>query len=145
MEIDFVQSTQEELQQARAAAKLVRPSLRATFENCIETYGSTGFSFRKPGEKGETAPAAASIPSEASPQELMNVDILTDTLGNRFTDIGNSRGWPGIETDFQITSDQITARTGFEPDMHAISKAKPTAWERGNAMWWSPLSITPPG
>ena len=53
-------------------------------EGCLDTYGSSGFSFRRPSGTEEAAPAAAAVPEEAPPNELMNMDILLRGKIRRF-------------------------------------------------------------
>ena len=145
MEVEIEGYTQEQMARARDAAMAMRPSLKLAYNQVLDVIGSTGLVFKKPQPADASDyPAAAAVPSEAPPDEILKYDIFTNSSGQRFDQLGHAQGWPGIERQFNL-SDNWLAYTGFEPEMKALSESIPTTWESWRCLWWNPLSITPKG
>ena len=121
----------------------MRPSLCMAYNQVLDIIGGSGLAFKKPQpDDPSAAPAAAAVPSEAPPEDILTYDIMTDSSGQRYDQLGHLQGWAGIVRDFELPTNCL-AKTGFEPDMQPLSSTIPTEWEGWRGQWWDPISITP--
>ena len=121
--------------------------------------GSTGLSFRKPQPLDVSeAPAVAAVPSEPPPDDLLAADIGTNSSGQRYDDLGDPQGWPGIAANFKLEDKSARsgaeqgsapailpfgALTGFEPDMAEQYATIPKEWQDWRCLWFDPVASTP--
>ena len=109
------------MQQARG--RRLRSSLVKMYERILDQVGPLGPTFRRPKTEKivqmDAEPAASAAEPIPPPEKLLDMEIMTDSEGNRLDQKGDPAGWPSIYAKFSVgvdlqTDTVLSRRTGVQ-------------------------------